>query len=98
MLLDQTTQTFLYFGVQRDKGLRIDELRMILALGDEAAVDVVDPRDAARHSGSEVHPGVAEYDNRAARHVLAAVIANAFNHRCSARVAYSEALACASRR
>ena len=54
---------------------------------------VGDERDAAAHSRREVAPGVAEYDDGAAGHVFAAVIADAFDDRGRTAVAHCEALA-----
>ena len=49
--------------------------------------------DAAAHAGGEVAPGLAEDDDAAAGHVLAAVIADAFDDRRRAAVAHGEPLA-----
>ena len=49
--------------------------------------------DAARHSGGEVAPGLADYDDDAASHVLAPMIAYALDHRDGTGVAHAEALA-----
>ena len=57
----------------------IDELGVESAIGDESPVRVVDPCDAARHSGAEVDTRLAQYSYSATGHVFAAVIANAFN-------------------
>jgi hypothetical protein len=54
---------------------------------------VEDVGDAAGHAGSEVAAGHAEHDDRAAGHVLAAVIADAFDDRGRTRVADGKALA-----
>ena len=59
----------------------------------ELAVLVEHERDAAAHAGGEVAAGRAEHDDDAARHVLAAVIADAFDDRGRAAVAHGEALA-----
>ena len=56
-------------------------------------VDVEHVGDAAAHAGGEVAPGPAEHDDPAAGHVLAAVIADAFDHRARAAVAHGEPLA-----
>ena len=45
----------------------------------EGAVFVENIGDAARHAGSEVAPGHAEHDDRAAGHVFATVVADAFD-------------------
>ena len=66
--------------------------RGVAALG-EVAVLVVDVGDAAAHAGREVAAGLAEHDHRAAGHVLAAMVAGAFDHRRRARQAHREALA-----
>ena len=49
--------------------------------------------DAAAHAGSEVAAGRAEHDDAPAGHVLAAVIADAFDDRQGAAVAHGEPLA-----
>ena len=59
----------------------------------ERAVGVEDVRDAAAHARREIASGAAEHDDRAARHVLAAVVAGALDHRARAGVAHAEALA-----
>ena len=65
---------------------------------DELAVDaelleVEHPGDAAGHAGREVAPGLAEHDDRAAGHVLAAVVADALGDDRGAGVADAEPLA-----
>ena len=50
-------------------------------------------RDAARHAGREVAAGRPEHHHPAAGHVLAAVIADALDHRVHAGVAHAEPLA-----
>src|SRR5947209_20363786 len=59
----------------------------------EPAVLVKHIGDAARHAGREVAAGRAEHDHDAAGHVLAAMIAGAFDHRDGTRIAHREALA-----
>src|SRR5262249_50920916 len=59
----------------------------------EIAVDVEHVRDTARHAGSEVPPGTAEYDDPAARHVLASVVADTLDDRVDPAVAHAEPLA-----
>ncbi len=54
---------------------------------------IVDVGDAAAHARGEVAPGRAEHDHRAAGHVLAAVVAGAFDDRRRAGIAHAEALA-----
>ena len=46
-----------------------------------------------RHAGGEISPGLAQHDHQALGHVLAAVIAHAFDHRRRAGVAHREPLA-----
>ena len=53
----------------------------------EVAFFVENVGDAAAHAGSEIPAAGAEHDHRAAGHVFAAVIADAFNDRCRAGVA-----------
>ncbi len=59
----------------------------------ERAVLVVDEGDAAAHAGGEIAAGAAEHDDRAAGHVLAAVIAGAFDDGRGAGIAHAKALA-----
>src|SRR5262245_16779786 len=82
------------------------ELAVLLRLGDERleidhrgvaparepSVDIEHIRDPARHAGREVSPGDAEDDDRAAGHVLTAVVANALDHGVRAGIAHREAL------
>ena len=66
---------------------------MVAAARGEVALVVEDVGDAAAHAGGEVAAGLAENDDEAVGHVLAAVIADAFDHRGRAGVADGEALA-----
>src|SRR5262249_56655964 len=59
----------------------------------EVAIDVEDVGDAARHPRREVAPRASQHDHAAARHVLAAVVADALHDGVSAAVADGEALA-----
>ena len=66
----------------------ISELR----LASNASSRVVDVGDTAGHARREVAAGAAENHDLAAGHVLAAVIADAFDHRVGAGVAHGEPL------
>ena len=66
----------LFFRVHR---LELDH-RQVAALG-EVAGFVEHISDAARHAGGEVAPGLADHHHDAAGHVLATVIARAFDDR-----------------
>ena len=55
----------------------------------ELIVGIPDVSDAARHAGREVSAGSSENDCRAARHVFAAVVADAFDD--DSRTAVSDA-------
>src|SRR6185437_5574761 len=59
----------------------------------EGAALVQHIRKAAAHAGSEIAAGLAEHDDGAAGHVLAAMRADALNDGERARVAHGEALA-----
>src|ERR1700685_851246 len=59
----------------------------------ESTVIVEHVGDSAAHSGGEIAPGAAEHDHRAARHVLAAMVADTFDDRRRAAVAHRETLA-----
>src|SRR5262245_33731690 len=67
-------------------GLRVHAAR-------ELAVFVEHVGDAAAHAGREVPPRAPEHDDDAARHVLAAVVADALHDGRGAAVADAEALA-----
>ena len=71
--------------------LDLDHLVVDLAV--EVAVGVVHVGDPARHAGTEVATGVAEHDDPATGHVLAAVVADALDDRRGTRVAHAEPLA-----
>ena len=70
--------------------LELDQL--VVDQRGERVVGVVHERDAARHAGAEVAAGRTEHDDAATGHVLAAVVADALDHRGGARVAHAEAL------
>ena len=74
-----------------DQRLEIDHL-LVAALR-EVAVGVEHVGDAAAHARREVPAGTADHDHATRRHVLAAVVANAFDHRQRPAVADREALA-----
>src|SRR5690606_34348823 len=58
----------------------LERLALVRAdLGDEGALRVVDERHATGHAGAEVAPGRPEDHHAAAGHVLAAVVAHAFD-------------------
>src|SRR5204862_7243217 len=59
----------------------------------ETARGVIDIGHAAAHAGREVAAGVAQHHHYAASHVLAAVVAQALDHRHGAGVAHGEAFA-----
>ena len=63
----------------------------------EPLVRVEQVRHATGHAGAEVASVRAEDDDRASRHVLAAVVADPFDHCGRTRVADAEALSSASR-
>ncbi len=65
----------------------------VLQRGAKLAVLIEHVGHAAAHPGGEVASGLAEHDDQSARHVLAAVIADAFDDRVRAAVAHREALA-----
>src|SRR5581483_5150048 len=77
-------------GVLRGQLLDVDQLQIATAL--EPAVLVVDVGDPAAHPGGEVATGRAEHHDAPAGHVLAAVIAEPFDHRGRPRVAHREPL------
>src|SRR5262249_17795478 len=58
----------------------------------EIALDVQHVRDATGHAGAEIPPGAAEHDAPAARHGLAAVVADALDDRVNPAVAHAEPL------
>ena len=64
----------------------------------QALVRIEQERLAAGHARAEVAPVRSEHDHRAARHVLAGVVADALDDRDGARVPHGEPLARPSRR
>mmetsp|Transcript_84330 Transcript_84330/g.217162 ORF Transcript_84330/g.217162 Transcript_84330/m.217162 type:complete len:241 (+) Transcript_84330:2188-2910(+) len=58
----------------------------------ELGIEVKHIRKATTHAGSEVRADLAEHDHEATGHVLATVVACAFNNGSAARVAHGEAL------
>ena len=73
-------------------GSRSTAARIAALLG-EVALLIEHVGDAAAHAGGEVAAALAEHHHQAVRHVLAAVIAQAFHHRRRAGIAHREALA-----
>src|SRR5690606_13929983 len=71
--------------------LEVDALRIHAAR--EAAVEIEHVGEAAAHAGREVPPGRTEHHHAPARHVLAAVVTDALDHRLRTAVAHAEALA-----
>src|SRR6187549_3281565 len=69
----------------RDDEVGVEALR-------ERARRVEDEGVPAGHAGTEVQPGLTEHDDGPVRHVLAAVVADTFDHGDGARVADGEAL------
>src|SRR5215203_6800800 len=89
MPLDERAQV-LRVGLAR---YRLQQDGLAVDLARELAVGVVDERDAVCHAGAEVRAGRAKNHDSTAGHVLAAVVANAFDDRGGAAVANTEALA-----
>src|SRR6202042_1118391 len=71
--------------------VQINELEVAAAL--EAVVAVIDVGDPAAHARREVATGRPQHHHPPPGHVLAAVIADALDHRVRAGVAHREALA-----
>ena len=90
MAREQGAEFFDVFRV--DQRFEIDAGLVAAARG-EVALIVVDVGDAAAHAGGEVAAGGTEDDDEAVGHVLAAVVADAFNNGGGAGVADGEALA-----
>src|SRR5262245_8354226 len=97
MFFDKRLQTCLRISIHGSKRFRGNEIRVEVFAGDKCSIDIVDPREPSGHAGTKVHTGLAEHCNEAARHVLAAMIAHAFNDSSCAGVSYSETLACPAR-
>ncbi len=70
--------------------------QLVVELCRELASFVEHIRDAIGHARAEVAPRIAQHQDGAACHVLAAVIADAFDHGRGARVAHAEPLPGAS--
>src|SRR5689334_3071182 len=82
--------------VQLIPGFRSQKSFVVASVAEECGSLVVDPGQPAGHAGAEVDAGCAEDNGKAAGHVFAAMIANAFDDREGAGVADCEALASAS--
>ena len=80
-----------HLGVGFADRLELDHL--LVAARAELRVFVEDERKSAAHPRREIAPRRPEYDDGAAGHVFAAVIADAFHHRRGSAVAHREALA-----
>mmetsp|Transcript_62362 Transcript_62362/g.174233 ORF Transcript_62362/g.174233 Transcript_62362/m.174233 type:complete len:1082 (+) Transcript_62362:2016-5261(+) len=95
MRLQHCVQVLQLLGVGRMRRPRVKRGHVDLwrhhALADVAG-GVPDPSDATAHAGGEVVANVAEDDDAAPRHVLAAMVPGAFHHGPSPRVAHGEAL------
>src|SRR6478609_5093106 len=81
---------YVFFFRQILEGFEVDHLK-IAALG-EISFFIDDVGDAAAHSRREITSRPAENNHPAAGHVLAAVIANAFDDRDGSAVADGETL------
>src|SRR4029079_12791090 len=90
--------------VPRHEVVHLLDLRRVVQLAEADHLLVTAPRerarlvvehvgDAARHAGGEVAPGRPDDDDAAAGHVLAAVIADAFDDGAGAAVAHGEPFA-----
>ena len=60
----------------------------------EDAFRIVDIGNATRHAGCEIAPSLAQHHDNPAGHVLAAMVADAFNDGDGARIAHRKPLAC----
>ena len=74
MALDELSELLFELGAHR---LDLDHLEVAHRL--EGVVSVEHPGDAAAHAGGEVAASLSEDDGAPPGHVLAAVVANAFN-------------------
>ncbi len=88
---DRFIDTFLLISGRQH---RLELAHRLVALAREVAELVEHIGDAARHAGGKISAGRAEHDDRALRHVFAAVIAGALDDRGRTRVAHRESLAC----
>src|SRR5579872_6416760 len=88
MLLDEVPDSG---GVVLVEWLKVDEL--VVAALREPVMLVEDVCDPTAHPGCEVATGAAEHNHPPAGHVLAAVIADSFDHGVGARVPDREPLA-----
>ncbi len=75
-------------------GKSIDRHHRHVAKVLERIVRIIDVSNAARHAGRKVASGFAQDNDHAARHVLATMIADAFDHCDRAGIAHGKALAC----
>ena len=72
---------------------RLERDQLTVAARREGAFGIVDIRDAAAHARRKISPRRPEHRHTATGHVFAAVIADAFDDRAGAAVAYAESLA-----
>src|SRR6266513_320249 len=88
MLLDKLAQHSLVHRVEA-----ADRHHLQITARLEHAPLVEDVGDAVRHAGGEVPADGPQYGDHAARHVLAAMVAGAFDHRHGAGVPHSKSVA-----
>ena len=75
-----------------EQGFKIDGVQIAALLGKVSAL-VENIGDAAAHAGGEISAAGAEHEHDAVRHVLAAVVADALDHRGRSGVANGKAFA-----
>src|SRR6185436_15112620 len=78
-------------GLGRGNRLELD--LVLIAETREPSLRVPDIGNAARHAGREIAPGIADHDDDAAGHVLATMVAGAFDDRDGTGIAHRKALA-----
>ena len=86
---DELAKALRVFGL--DNAFDADELRIVAALELRALVE--NKSQAVGHPRAEVPPGLAENHGQASGHILAGVVADAFDHRDGAAVADRESFA-----
>src|ERR1700761_4149691 len=88
---NQVADARLGFGIERAVTFSNQVVGMETGFTEEAIVLVKDPRQTTGHASAKVDARVAKDSDQPASHVLAAVVANAFNHSNSPGVAHGKA-------
>ena len=91
VLFEQLADQLLVSFFACAKNFDANEVEMEFLFLHEFASRIPDEREAASHAGAEIRSGRSKHDHRASGHVLAGVIAHAFDNCCCSGVANGEA-------